>query len=281
MSTVFTWKESDAYALLSTCERDDVTGLIKKYVRQGSSILEAGCGSGRYVKYLANQGYAVEGVELSAETVGMVKRIWPDCAVVQGDVLDLPYPSDSFDAVLSLGVVEHFPAGPGPALREIRRVLRPGGVAIMTVPCLNTVRRIKRSLWLPEVLGLRRLAAAFVKGESLRPNRTRQGHLFAVYPAFGRFFEYRMTPDEFTVQVEKSGMVIVEHCPSAVMDGLYHDLNPGGLLIKFSDWRFQPTPFATWLNSLLSRRPFSHCHMQAIVAHKPDGTNSLGHGQAG
>ena len=275
MPAVFRWTEQDAWALLETCERDDVASLIRKHIRPGSSILEAGCGAGRYVKYLAKQGYAVEGLELSGETVAMVKRIWPDCSIIQGDVLKLPYPSDSFDAVLSLGVVEHFLAGPGGALDEMRRVLRPGGVAIVTVPCLNTVRRIKRSLWLAEILGLRGLLAAMIKGESLRPNRTKKEHRFAAYPAFGQFFEYRMTPGEFAAQVEKSGLMIVDRCPSAVIDGVYHDLNPGGLLIRFADWRFQPTRFATWLNSVLSRRPYSHCHMQAIVARKSDVTSSL------
>jgi SAM-dependent methyltransferase len=46
----------------------------------------------------------------------------------------MPYAGGTFDGVISLGVVEHDEAGPLAALRELRRVLRPGGVAIITVP---------------------------------------------------------------------------------------------------------------------------------------------------
>ena len=84
MSAVFRWTEHDAFALLEACERDDVTSLFRKHIRRGSSILDAGCGAGRYVKYLAAQGYVVEGLELSGETVALVRRIWPDCAIIAG-----------------------------------------------------------------------------------------------------------------------------------------------------------------------------------------------------
>jgi SAM-dependent methyltransferase len=134
MAVLFDWDETEMNALLASCERDDVTVLVRRFLAPGSTVLEAGCGAGRYVRFLADRGYAVSGVELNDDAVSMVRRLWPDLDVIMGDVLELPYPNEHFDGILSLGVVEHFTAGPGDALLEICRVLRPGGVAIVTVP---------------------------------------------------------------------------------------------------------------------------------------------------
>ena len=51
-----------------------------------------------------------------------------------------------------MGLVEHWKEGPGAALGEHFRLLKPGGIAIITVPLHNQVRRFKRRLWLEEVV---------------------------------------------------------------------------------------------------------------------------------
>lgn len=57
------------------------------------------------------------------------------------DARSLTYPADWFDAVYSVSVLEHIPdAGDSTAMREIARVLRPGGVAVITVPVAETFR---------------------------------------------------------------------------------------------------------------------------------------------
>jgi SAM-dependent methyltransferase len=62
-----------------------------------------------------------------------------------GDVHELPFRDGSFASYLSFGVLEHFPFGPEPALREAHRVLRNGGVAVLTVPYPNLVWRMVRA----------------------------------------------------------------------------------------------------------------------------------------
>jgi SAM-dependent methyltransferase len=56
------------------------------------------------------------------------------------DVLRLPLADNSVSAYLSMGVVEHFEEGPGQALREAARVLKAGGVALVSVPFFNARR---------------------------------------------------------------------------------------------------------------------------------------------
>jgi SAM-dependent methyltransferase len=221
----------------------------------------------RYVRYLTDRGWKCVGLEYRQETVNAVRSVWPDLEIVQGDVAKAPFPDSSFDAVISLGVVEHFPEGPDRPLRDMLRVLKPGGVAIITVPCLNAVRRFKRRTGLVELLALpRAVAASVIKGRLRMPTRFNSRHKFAVYPAFGPFFEYRMTPAEFASEVRAAGFEILDQRPHAQLDGIYHELNPFGLLIAFRRWRFYPTRLGWWLHEKLKHRDFFCCHMQMIVA---------------
>ena len=269
MSTVFTWRAEDIQALLATCETDEVTPLIREHFPRGGRVIECGCGLGRFVRYLANDGYRAFGIERLHETLQPVHAAWPDLPLVHGDAAHTPFASSSFDALLSLGLVEHWTEGPITPLREHFRVLKPGGVAIITVPLHNPVRRWKRQLWLNELFGLpRAIARRLLRGASLFPNRLKATP-FVVHPTYGPFFEYRLTEDEFLREVRGVGFEVLVHQPLAHIDGLYHELNPLGLLVRFRNWRFDVTPWGRALNARLSERPFLHSHMQAVVARKP------------
>jgi SAM-dependent methyltransferase len=94
-------------------------------------ILDAGCGSGRNMIELARHG-TVSGVELSDPSVD-VARARGAGEVIAGSVLDMPFDSESFDLSVCLDVIEHLDDDVG-ALRELRRVLAPGGSLLVTVP---------------------------------------------------------------------------------------------------------------------------------------------------
>jgi len=94
-------------------------------------ILDAGCGSGRNMVDLARHG-TVTGVELSDVSVGLARERGMG-EVIAGSVLEMPFPSDSFDLAVTLDVIEHLEDDLG-ALRELRRVVAPGGALLVTVP---------------------------------------------------------------------------------------------------------------------------------------------------
>lgn len=94
-------------------------------------ILDAGCGSGRNMVDLARHG-TVTGIELSDTSVALARE--RDCGeVIAGSVLEMPFAADSFDLAASLDVIEHL-ADDLAALRELRRVVAPGGALLVTVP---------------------------------------------------------------------------------------------------------------------------------------------------
>jgi SAM-dependent methyltransferase len=98
---------------------------------QGADILDAGCGSGRNMVELAHHGI-VSGIELSHTSVDLARQRGVG-EVVEGSVMDMPFEDASFDLTVSLDVIEHLEDDVG-ALRELRRVTKPGGALLVTVP---------------------------------------------------------------------------------------------------------------------------------------------------
>jgi SAM-dependent methyltransferase len=94
-------------------------------------ILDAGCGSGRNMLELACHG-TVSGIELSETSVARARERGVG-EVLAGSVLDMPFATDSFDLAVCLDVIEHL-QDDRRALRELRRVVAPGGSLLVTVP---------------------------------------------------------------------------------------------------------------------------------------------------
>ena len=94
-------------------------------------ILDAGCGSGRFMVELAKLGN-VTGVELSDTSVSLARGRQLG-EVVAGSVLEMPFSENSFDLAVSLDVIEHLDDDLA-ALRELRRTVTPGGALLVTVP---------------------------------------------------------------------------------------------------------------------------------------------------
>jgi SAM-dependent methyltransferase len=119
-------------------------------IQPGDRLLDLGCGAGRHAFEAARRGARVTAVDLDQSELAQVTAIFaamaeagelPDGAsgiAVRGDATALPFPDGSFDKVIAAEVLEHLPADQM-AMNEIARILRPGGVAAVTVPA-----------WLPE-----------------------------------------------------------------------------------------------------------------------------------
>ena len=110
-----------------------------------------------------------------------------------GNVLNLQYETSSISGYISLGVVEHFQEGPEQALAEAYRVVKPGGVGVISVPVNNPLRG--------------RFAS---EDESDLPENS-------------RFYQYAFAPREFEIFLNNSGFIIEKY----YAQGLYYSMNAG------------------------------------------------------
>ena len=124
-------------------------------LRAGDRVLDMGCGAGRHAFEIYRRGGDVVAFDMDAEELARVHAIFAEmstageapagarAATEQGDALRLPFQDGEFDRVVAAEVLEHIPADVD-AMRELVRVLRPGGTMAVSVP-----------RWFPEVVNWR------------------------------------------------------------------------------------------------------------------------------
>jgi SAM-dependent methyltransferase len=95
------------------------------------AILDLGCGTGVNLKHLEKIGFSV-GMDYLHEAIDYCLKRYAAALVLSPEEI-LPFRENSFDLVISLDAIEHSD-DPGSALSEIRRVLKPGGHVLITVP---------------------------------------------------------------------------------------------------------------------------------------------------
>jgi ubiquinone/menaquinone biosynthesis C-methylase UbiE len=100
----------------------------------GKFVLEVGFGTGTDLLQFARAGAIVTGVDLTPRSIEIARRRFQiyglDAELINGDAENLSFPNQSFDIVYSFGVLHHTP-NTSQAILEIRRVLKPGGKAIV------------------------------------------------------------------------------------------------------------------------------------------------------
>ena len=125
---------------LETPARD----LFLAYIPKGGRVIDGGCGFAKWVIYLKRLGYDIVGIDNNEIAIAKLKDYDSSLQVELGDILNIHYPDNSFDAYISMGVIEHFEDGPLPALEEAYRVLKPNGLIFVSVPTVNIMRRFVR-----------------------------------------------------------------------------------------------------------------------------------------
>ncbi len=108
--------------------------------RPGDKVLDVASGAGELSLLVARKGCEVHGIDLSEAAVkyarGLSRRARIPCRFEVGDAEHLPYPEGYFNKVICSSSVEHF-RDDGQALKEMTRVLKPGGRVILTVDSFN------------------------------------------------------------------------------------------------------------------------------------------------
>jgi SAM-dependent methyltransferase len=159
------------------------------YLPHDAPILEAGSGLSAVVITLREMGFRVIGLDYAENALQASRAYDPTLALLAGDIHALPLPDESLGAYLSFGVLEHFEQGMGPALAEAYRVLRPGGVLVLTIPYPNVVQRL--AAW--------RRGSRLIDEEFYESTYTRAALAQAVQAAGFKLCEARPTSHDFTL----------------------------------------------------------------------------------
>ena len=143
----------------------------------GLRLLDVGCGTGHHLANWRARGFAVAGVDGSAEMLARARELNPAAEIHQADVESLPFATGSFDVVISLEVLRYLPNS-APCIREIARVLKPGGMCLVTAAPLWNLN----GYWL-----INRLASLVSLGDLTRLKQffTTSGRLHREFAAAG------------------------------------------------------------------------------------------------
>jgi demethylmenaquinone methyltransferase/2-methoxy-6-polyprenyl-1,4-benzoquinol methylase len=127
---------------------------VRAVVRPGDRVLDAACGTGDLAIIAAKHGANVTGLDFSEQMLVRARRKAPELEWLQGDVLEMPFPDDSFDAAtIGFGIrnVDDLQRG----IAELRRVLKPGGrLAILEITRPRGPLRVFYSLWFDRIVPL-------------------------------------------------------------------------------------------------------------------------------
>jgi len=161
--------------------------VLKEQLKKDGKYLDAGCAVGGWVIFLKEEGYDVTGVDIAARALRAMTEYDPDLQVKAGSLTALPLAKESFEGVLSIGSLEYVENKVPEALKEMRRVLKPGGLLFMEVPLANAIRRF---IYLP----LKKVEKSFKQAQGKQAS----------------FSNYLFTRASIKEQLEQAGFAVIE-----------------------------------------------------------------------
>jgi ubiquinone/menaquinone biosynthesis C-methylase UbiE len=126
-------------------------------------VLDLGCGTGRHLIHLIEEGFDVVGVDNSPKAIELVSKTLEDTGIRNvelkvADYTKIPWPDESFDAVLCINVIQHGQYSDiQKGVSEIRRILRSGGILLLVTLSTKDVeygkgKKIEENTFITELL---------------------------------------------------------------------------------------------------------------------------------
>lgn len=202
-------------------------------------ILDAGGGTGKWAMRIANEGYSVKVIDISQNMLDVAERkirkekLQNRISLSWGDVTDLKFEDNYFDFVISLGDVISYCGNHKKAMKELKRVLKPGGILAVSVDsCFDFVREKMRKGEIGEV-------ARFLKNGKTIDER------------FGKYRLKAFTPKELRELLEQNHMqvldligrpVFIHHMPPDACEALLNDKKTFDELLRLEiEYSARPT----------------------------------------
>lgn len=122
----------------------DCLDRLRREVGNLGPICDLGCGPGQIARYLHRQGALALGIDLSPGMIAEAQRLNSEIHFHVGDMLALPDPEDSWGGIAAFYCIIHIPRERvADTLREMKRVLKPGGVLLLTFHIGDEVKHIE------------------------------------------------------------------------------------------------------------------------------------------
>jgi SAM-dependent methyltransferase len=122
--------------------------LLKAYIAAvpfiKGDLLELGCGEGRGIDWIAPKATSYSAIDKIEPVINKLMSKYPQHKLIAGHFPPFPYPDGSFDTIVSFQVIEHI-KDDQLFLKEIHRILKPGGTALITTP--NILMTLSRNPW--------------------------------------------------------------------------------------------------------------------------------------
>ncbi len=178
-------------------------------------VLEIGCGSGLFLRYLREWGYAVEGVETSKAEVRYARERF-GLTISEGALETLPLEPGHYDAVVMVNVLEHI-LDPAATVARIHSLLKPGGWVVLVLPMIDSgqarwlgarwgaVTEAPRHVAIPSAAGARRLLGT------------------------AGFEDVRWAPSSLA---ENAGHIVLSLLPAAATPSSYGKASGAGMLVR-------------------------------------------------
>jgi ubiquinone/menaquinone biosynthesis C-methylase UbiE len=108
---------------------------LSNFAKRGDVVLDSGCASGRFYGVLKEKNINYSGIDISESLIKIAKKNYPGIDFRVGNAMDMPFTENYFDKIYSISVIHNIPSGNFQMqyLKELKRVLKPGGLLIMRV----------------------------------------------------------------------------------------------------------------------------------------------------
>jgi SAM-dependent methyltransferase len=216
--------------------------LFLKYLSKKDKIVDAGCGFGKWVIYLHRRGYNIMGIDNNELAISKLRKFDETLQIELGEILNIHYPDNYFDAYISMGVIEHFEGGPLTALKEAYRIVKPGGLIFVSVPTVNIIRKfIRRPLrnTINAIIGSPLIIKSNWKKSKIKailapianplPEKVKK-LLLRKQIRYYHFGEYRFSKIELENYIKQTGFEIIKTLPHDFYDSKDHAI---GLIVDF------------------------------------------------
>jgi len=156
---------------------------LAPHLRPGGRMLDAGCGPGATGGWLARHG-RLAAVDVEPLALSLYRERRPAAALAAAGIAHLPFADETFDAALCVTVLCHeLVTDPAAAVRELARVVRPGGAVCLLEPGMPRLRRAHDRITHTARRFSRQDVSALLGGAGLAPARVTGAYAFLVPPA--------------------------------------------------------------------------------------------------